>query len=822
MTKKGPANNRRLLIGSSALVIVALFVIGCFLFFTDRAPAGAIVVPRDFSTVKLALEHVLPGGTIIVRPSNEPFEATLVVDTSDVTIAGSGQQTVIEAKNGEPAITISANGVTIRDIMVKSNAIGVKLQQSSNITLKGIVIEGAQIGIQLIESNGNVLNSVKVRDANTGIDIQTAGHNTLTKVEIGSVTEAGIRLSNAWSNNIHNTSITGAKVGISLEDGSEQNELLGCMCNNCSTSGVEMLSSSSNTLRDSTLDNCGTGILLSLASGNTIENNTIKQSVRCGISLYKSQQNSVSINTVSKGVKDGIALSDSQENSISHNVIEQCIGTGLVLGTSRSNLILNNSLTDNAIGLQATEATRNRILRNELSHNLLAGLVLSEGEQNLLLDNYVFQSAYGIALIESRKNQMLRNHLSDISAEAVSLLNHSDENLIQNNAIAKTNIGLLAASSSHTAILDNYIATSQIAVKLFEPGTKTMLEGNSIMDNSIGIQLVSKLSKDDTILRGTDSQLLQGEKEFRLIITSNTFANNDLYDISNLTSNTVFAGGNHWGNGPEETKGVVSAGVILPSSTWKGTIALGTTDSIDQIIMGRLLQLALAAQGIKVISLIGLGDQQTLEQAMTDGDVHLALANSDSLSKDTFGNQNIVTFPPLSVENKLIIVVSETIADALAGHDISYLASFLKSKQEGLNLTVQKGIPKQEVELLSSTYGIELGNINWTDGVDETETELKLNSTDACIVHNIEETLTMMGFHALEDDQEVFPTLNTSLLAFQAILDALPEIELVENTLRSTLTTTKVHSLVNKVRLLHSDPAEAAGEFMLKHELISQ
>ena len=137
---------------------------------------------------------------------------------------------------------------------------------------------------------------------------------------------------------------------------------------------------------------------------------------------------------------------------------------------------------------------------------------------------------------------------------------------------------------------------------------------------------------------------------------------------------------------------------------------------------------------------------------------------------------------------------------------------------------LQKTISQAELQSLASAYEIALteDNIIWTDGVDETETRLKLGTANAGIVHSIEETLTTMGFQALDDDQGVFAISRTAFFVPQGMIDAQPEIGAVEERLRPILTTDNLHSLVNKVRLLRSDPKDAAREFMLQHGLIEQ
>ena len=220
-----------------------------------------------------------------------------------------GGRTVIECANAEAGVTISAHGVTLRGFQIRSSSIGVRLERASNVTLDDLVIDGARIGIRAIESDGNVMTSINVRHGDTGIDLVSANRNTLQEIRINAVTGIGIRLSNAWSNTIEDATVSGSKVGISIEDDSEENRIVSLVGDNCSTSGVEVLSSSSNTVTTSTFTDCATGILLNTAPNNTVENNRIRNSLKCGISLYKSQQNTISFNSITNGSKDGISLS---------------------------------------------------------------------------------------------------------------------------------------------------------------------------------------------------------------------------------------------------------------------------------------------------------------------------------------------------------------------------------------------------------------------------------------------------------------------------------------------------------------------------------
>jgi len=824
MRSRKLTRNWHFMLGIGGVTVLVASVLVWFFFIAKPVSSAQIAVPRDYPTIQAALAQVADGATIVVQARGGPYEGPIHVETSDITIVSSGGRTVIECKNGEVGVTIGARGVTLRGFEIRSSSIGVQLEQASNVALDDIVIEGARIGIQASDSTANVMTSITVRNGDTGIEMVSANRNTLRQIRISTMTLVGIRLSNAWSNTIEDATVSGSKVGVSIEDDSEENRIVSLVGNDCSTSGVEILSSSSNTITASRLTDCGTGILLNTSANNTVENNRIRNSLKCGISLYKSRHNAISFNSITDGLKDGIVLRDTQENSVTYNAITGCAGTAITLERGRSSLVLGNKIDRNAIGIQGLEGVGNRILRNELSGNALVGVAFSAGAENLFLDNAIARSAYGLVLIGSTKNQMLRNSITESSAEGVSLLNRANQNLLQDNAIEKNHTGVLVAASSQSRIMDNHISGSEISVRLFQSGEGTRIEGNSIASNSIGLEIASELDKEDTILRGTDVELLVGDRGFSLVLANNTFTRNASYDISNLTDKTVYASGNYWDGGSEEEPGHVAGRVVLPNSAWKGTIALGTTVSLDQIVIGRLLQLGLVAEGIKVIDLIGLGNAQMVKEALAAGDVDLALADPSFIGAEDLSDRGIAVSPPLAVEDRLMLVVSPDIAGGLHGNTISDLTAYLADGGTPLTLVVQRTISETELQSLASAYGISLteDNIIWTNGVDETETKLKLGAANAGIVHSIEETLTMMGFQALDDDQGVFAVSRTALLVQQGMIDSQPEIGAVEERLRPILTTDNLHSLVSKVRLLHSDPRDAAREFMLQHGLIEQ
>jgi len=445
-----------------------------------------------------------------------------------------------------------------------------------------------------------------------------------------------------------------------------------------------------------------------------------------------------------------------------------------------------------------------------------------------------------VALIGASDNQLLRNSMTNSSEQGLCLLNHADKNHIQDNTLKDNKVGVLIASSSQTALLDNRISHSEIALRLFESGTDTRLEGNIISCNSTGLEISSKLDKQETILRGSDSELLAGaEQGFSLTLAKNSFSGNKRYDISNSSDGTIYAEGNYWNGAEEEDPSRIVGQVVLPRSSWKASVALGATSSLDQVMIARLLQLGLTSEGMKVIDLIGLESEEQVKEvidligleseeqvkdALIAGDIDVAVGKADLFDVKELSDTGISASSLLPAEDTLLLVVSPEIATHLSGTTISNLAIYLTGDQRSVKLAVEREIPHASVAALASTYGITLeeDNVVWTNGIDESETALKLGTVDAAIVHSLQEAVTIVGYQALSDDQGALTAQQMTFFTRQSVIDAHPGVRAIEEELRPLLTSDNVHSLVSRVRLLHSDPAAAARQFMVQQGLMAQ
>ena len=826
--RSGYPLKRCLIVGGLSLsILLALLLIWLFIL-PRRLPPEVIVVPRDFPTIQAALDHAPPGASIAVQAGKGPFLGPLEIQTPGVSIFSVGGKVCLHCEGSDPAITICADEVTVRDFVIDAVDIGIRLEEVNNCLIEDIAVEGACLGIQLVDSHRNLLRNLSVNDGETGIEIRSSGANRLQRIRMEGLARTGIKLVNAWSNSIEQVSVMGAQVGISLEQDSENNEILSCRFDRCAESGVAICDSTNNVLTGSVVEQSGIGISLRGASDNELSGNQVTQCSLHGIKLSKSRRNLLSENRIIASHKSGISVVDSGENALVYNTVTGCAESGLTLKNADTNLVLGNQLQDNTIGMWGSVSKRNRFLRNVIQKNVFVGVVLKGGEDNLFLSNQVVDNPFGIALIEASGNHLLRNVVTGSSEDGVSLLNRSKHNVLEANEIDHSDVGVLLTSSSQNTIMENSVLQNEVGLRLFLSGFGTRIEANSILDNAFGIKIDAELNKEETILRGVEGELLQEEDgdASLLIITNNAFRQNKSYDIWNQTENTIFAGGNRWdvpSLPPGSEQGRVSSGVIVPKSAWRGTVAVGTRDSLEQVILGRLLRLYLQDKGFKVIDLIGLGDQDRLTDALRLGDVDLIWEDPRILETEKPSLPEFIPFPAIASQNRLVVVTSPDLTSRLAARTISEMSRLMREDEADVIFAVSKTVSKDELELFASTYALPLTeeDVIWTKDLEETEVLLKLGMAQVGIVGIIEETVSLTGFSLLEDDKDFFVASQSALILRRDLLARYPEIRTIEAELSPLLTTETMRSLASRVRLLHRDPTAVTREFLLKEGLIT-
>jgi parallel beta-helix repeat protein len=812
-------------LGAAAIVVVVLLVV-FRVVGPPRWPDDAIFVPRDAATIQQAVDLAFAGATIVLQGQDEAFRGPVTIDIANLTLASSRGGAKLEASGTEPALTIRADGAIVRGLEIASESIGIRIE-SDRSRIENIRVQDAPIGLQLLSASGCELREIEVRGGRIGLELVSSGGNVLTDIVVRGASESGLKALGSWDNVLEAVAVFGAPIGLSLGHGSTENKLRGCHVEQASIAGVEFRGSNDNLLVDSTVRNSRIGVVLEGVTGNEILGCEIHDIVAAGLLLRQAVQNRATENTINTSQDAGILLFQSAENALAYNRIEECAGAGLRLDGSDRNLVIGNVFSGNVVGIQADRSSQSRVLRNTVSSSELAGFVFAGGDKNRVLDNGLFDAQFGIVLAESGENTLLRNRIEDQSVAGLCVINGSQANGIAECRISSCGVGVLIAVSARSEVLNNRLHENDVGLLLARPDFGTRIEGNTIEANRIGLRQDGSLEIAASLAPlGID--LLEGGEIASPVVANNVFANNDEFDVLNKSEPPVYVGGNWWGGGEgvrDLDLAEVSDGVHLEGSAWKGTLAIGTEADVAQEILGRILQYALTDAGLRVIDLIGMGDSDRVREALRMQDVDFIWwGTSETIVPEGVGGEGEIDTAPIPATRHWTAVISEETAQRLTDTTLSAFAVLMRESEETFRYTAPRALGEAVAASFEQAYGLSesVGSANRAETLGEAEALLKFGAVEMAIVDNLEETLTFSGFVAIEDDLGVFESVGILVASRHDLLARFPEIDGVLADLIDLLTTSAIHDLVSRVRLLQRRPEAVAREYLVQQGLLAE
>lgn len=803
---------------AAAAVVVVVLLFAFRIVGPPRWPDGTIFVPRDAATIQQAIDLASVGTTIVLQRQDEAFRGPVTIDTANLTLASARGSAKLEASGTEPALTIRADGVAVRGLEIASESIGIRIE-SAQCRIEDTRVKDAPIGVQLHNARGCEVRGIEVQGGRIGLELVSSGGNVLTGIVARRTSEFGLRALGSRGNTLEAIVVFDAPIGISLGQGSSENELRGCRIERASITGVELRGSNDNLIAASAVRGSRIGVALEGATGNEILGCEIEEVVVAGLLFRQAVQNRATENQIEVSQDAGILLSQSVENALSYNRIEECSGAGIRLDGSDRNLVIGNALAANSLGIDSDRSSHGRILRNMIfsTDPSSAGLSFTGGAENRLLDNHVRGGESGARLWGSRGNTLLRNRMENQTAACLSFVDGSYANHVTENRLTDSLIGIVIADSGRSEVLNNHVAENDIGLLFVRPRLGVRIEGNTIEANRLGIR-----QTDASDIPGAEPLPGRGGEIGSPVLANNVFARNKALDVSNDTSSPIYAGGNWWGGvtGERDTAlAKVSDGVSLEGSAWKGTVAVGTEVDVSQEILGRILQYALTEAGFRVIDLIGMGGSDRVKEALRMRDVDFIWWGTSEtvLDEDIFREREIEA-TAIPAARRWMVVVSERTAERLMERKLSALAEMMSESGETFRYAAPRAFGEAASTSFEAAYGLRdlVRSVSWTETHGEAEALLKFGAVEAVIVDNLEETLTLSGFVALEDDLAAFEPIGI-LVAFRTdLLARFPEVKDVLANLTPSLTTSAIHDLVGRVRLLRREPETVAREYLIQ------
>ncbi len=276
-----------------------------------------------------------------------------IVDGKPVYYIKNGADTVYDSSSNAGTIyCIWCNNVTIKNLTLIKNGVGLFFWKTNNSKVIGINALKNDAGINLGSSNNNTLTDNNASNNNFGIDVVSSNNNTLTDNNVSNNIYSGIQLSFSSNNNT-----------LSKNNASNPGQLCPITFGN-SCFGISLFFSSNNTLIGNNASNDNFGILLDGSSNNTLSSNNVSNNNNYGITLHFSSNNTLNSNNVSNN-NYGIYMGLSSNNMLSGNTANSNNYAGIYLDSySNNNTLSSNNVSNNKEGIFLYYSSNNTIYNN--------------------------------------------------------------------------------------------------------------------------------------------------------------------------------------------------------------------------------------------------------------------------------------------------------------------------------------------------------------------------------------------------------------------------------------------------------------------------
>ncbi|AKB51824.1 Cell surface protein [Methanosarcina barkeri str. Wiesmoor] len=181
---------------------VCLFAIFLFLVPISETSAAENVYVSPGESIQEAVDNVLPGDTIFVKPGE--YNESIQINQDNLTIISYSKNpynTVITGTDKESNVfKVVASNVTISGFSISDSKCGIYLNVAQNCIINNNIISGNNIGICLSKSENNTLsNNIVSSNVDCGIKLFTSSGNTIYNNFFNNTNNARDDKLNTWN-----------------------------------------------------------------------------------------------------------------------------------------------------------------------------------------------------------------------------------------------------------------------------------------------------------------------------------------------------------------------------------------------------------------------------------------------------------------------------------------------------------------------------------------------------------------------------------------------------------------------------------------------
>ena len=481
---------------------------------------------KTYTGIQIAIDDANSGDTIIVGSGT--YYEYIEIDKPLTLIGEDNQNTKIQG-SGNDWYSIFINGqsdVTVENLNVSGNQIGILVYDSTNITIRNNVISGTYYCMHFGNANystvyGNMFTSTE--NILYGFYLNYSSHNSIYDNVFSDMQGSALVFTHECTYNTiyHNDILNNDGQGISFSD----------LCNN-------------NTISENNiLNNTGYhGILTQNSSDNAISYNTISGNGGSGIYIDDNSDNiNIHDNTISDHVQNVVLLLSDHSDIVNNDISGASVG--LYIGGSNFITIKENDVSINKYGFQLNHSNNNNISENIVRDNTTNGIYLLRfNNDNEIFDNQITNSGNGIYLHNTNNyyNIIRNNTILDNGNYGISLT--SDNNTLENNTIERCGrFGIYLQSSFNTITGNEILNNDEHGLYMGSAGNNTISDNN--ISNNTGHGVVMTVNCNENTL--TNNTISDNESSG---ILSQASSNNDIINntiINNTAVGIYFYKDNH-------------------------------------------------------------------------------------------------------------------------------------------------------------------------------------------------------------------------------------------------------------------------------------
>jgi len=254
-------------------------------------------------------------------------------------------------------------------------------------------------------------------------------------------------------------------------------------------------------------------------------------------------------------------MANGRNNITIRNCVIHGFGAGIAISGSGA-VAENNTLYNNAVGLNATNAIASTISSNSAFNNT-DGIMLNSTNNTAILGNTANNNTNGVVLAFSNENIIQRNTASSNSYYGFLLINSTNNTLANNTAQNNALDGFYLTPPSLNLLADNTASGNRDGFSLNSTGDESLIGNDALQNarhgflvfNSTGINLT------DNAASGNGGNGFMVENSSGVLMASNDALNNAGYGVYITNSTGVaYTDGRICGNGVYDDSGSTFSG----------------------------------------------------------------------------------------------------------------------------------------------------------------------------------------------------------------------------------------------------------------------